>query len=84
VLAHTRAWDLEGRVQDRCVEALLQLENGEPIGTVDWQRIIKLVPSKQDGEELLVRGTKSRFAPRRSHPSSGGVMSFLPGVPRQA
>lgn len=53
-------WKSESKIE--ALEALVQLEYGEAVSTHDWQRILKLLPSKQDGCELLVRGTKTRFA----------------------
>lgn len=49
-------------VRNRAIAALLNLEKGGPIDGLEWQAILKQLPSKADGVELFTHGTKSRFA----------------------
>ncbi len=48
-------------VRNLGIGGLYNLEHGAPISGHEWVQILKLIPSKLDGEELLLRGTKSRF-----------------------
>lgn len=52
-------WDAPAR--NAALEALLDLEFGEPIDGTQWKSVLKHLPSKADDAQLLVRGTKARF-----------------------
>lgn len=48
-------------VRNLGISGLYNLQQGAPISGREWLQILKLIPSKLEGTELLVRGTKSRF-----------------------
>lgn len=49
-------------VRNLAIKALMNIQAGAPIDGREWQAVLKHVPSKADGLELLVHGTKSRFS----------------------
>lgn len=49
-------------VRNEALIALHTLQRGGPIDGGQWVQVLKLLPSKVDGEELLVWGTKARWA----------------------
>jgi len=52
-------WDAP--VRNTALGALLDLEEGCPIDGGQWTQVLKYLPSRIDGVDLLVRGTKKRF-----------------------
>lgn len=44
------------------IKALMNLEKGAWCDGYEWQGVVERLPAKLDGEELLVRGTKSQWA----------------------
>ncbi len=41
--------------------ALLALSRGQPIDHAEWKEVVKQLPSRFDGDPLLVRGTKEKW-----------------------
>lgn len=52
-------WDAPAR--NAALEAMLDLEFGEPIDGAQWKAALKHLPTKVDDAQLLVRGTKAKF-----------------------
>jgi superfamily I DNA/RNA helicase len=48
----------------KAVTALMDAASGRSINGAQWRGVLKHVPSKSDGEDLLVRGTKTFWADR--------------------
>ena len=56
----------------RSLVNLFRLAEGFVLSAEEWADCLEMIPSRLDGEELLVRGTKKRFEP--------GKMSEIDGV----
>jgi DNA helicase-2/ATP-dependent DNA helicase PcrA len=52
-------WDAP--VRNAAMQALYDLEQGNPIDGALWQQVLKYLPSRAGVAELLVRGTKKKF-----------------------
>ncbi len=63
---------------NEALKALWDLEQGNPIDIEQWRRVLDYLPSKADGETLLVRGTKSRWLDKSFAPPGTGAMLFPP------
>lgn len=48
------------------LNALYDLQQNQPIEAEEWKKIVGLLPAKQDGREILTRGTKTAWASRKS------------------
>lgn len=48
-------------VKHSAFRLLAALQQGHPITRPEWKQVLKYLPSKMDGADLLVRGTKTKF-----------------------
>ena len=49
-------------VRSAAIQALRNLEAGAPIDGGEWRQVLKYLQSRENGDQLLTRGTKKRFA----------------------
>lgn len=49
-------------VRNLAIKGLMSIQAGAPIDGREWAAILKQIPAKANGMELLVHGTKARFA----------------------
>lgn len=64
--------------RNAAIRALMALEHGEPIDGSEWRAVIEYVPSKADGTELLVRGTKTEWDAMSDNEAADRAMFVLP------
>jgi DNA helicase-2/ATP-dependent DNA helicase PcrA len=69
-------WDAP--VRNMACKALMSMESGGPVSGDEWQAVLKQIPSNYDGEALLTRGTKSRFAEMEETDAADAFPFVLP------